>query len=182
MSAYCIDSRATRVWLVREIIPNSTPLTVKDEYRVLKDVWFDSGAKLEMDISDDIFARLKKSDMENGTTYETEARDYFMKFEHDGFVEMNGTPDVSFELPEGYRKGSFRSFQQAQTTVGWQRSQGSRLDQLKCQRLKLAPSSSHVFKHHTRAHVRTVYAEVCRSIYELRDYATVVRALRDNVK
>ncbi|KAG6824339.1 hypothetical protein H0H87_012013, partial [Tephrocybe sp. NHM501043] len=155
ISAYHINSRATRVWLVREIIPNSTPLAVKDEYRVLKDVWFDSGAKLEMDISNDIFGRLKESDKKNGTTDESEARDYFMKFEHDEFVEMDGTTDVSFELPKGYRK-----------------FQGS----------GIAPSPSHEFQHHTRAHVRTVYAEVCRSIYELRDYATVVRALRDNVK
>ncbi|KAG6842842.1 hypothetical protein H0H87_009987, partial [Tephrocybe sp. NHM501043] len=112
ISAYHINSRATRVWLVREIIPNSTPLAVKDEYRVLKDVWFDSGAKLEMDISNDIFGRLKESDKKNGTTYESEARDYFMKFEHDEFVEMGGTPDVSFELPKGYRKASFTSSRQ----------------------------------------------------------------------
>ncbi|KAG6841660.1 hypothetical protein H0H87_011611, partial [Tephrocybe sp. NHM501043] len=108
-----------------------------------------------MDISNDIFGRLKESDKKNGTTDESEARDYFMKFEHDEFVEMDGTTDVSFELPKGYRK-----------------FQGS----------GIAPSPSHEFQHHTRAHVRTVYAEVCRSIYELRDYATVVRALRDNVK
>ncbi|KAG6824523.1 hypothetical protein H0H87_011598, partial [Tephrocybe sp. NHM501043] len=55
-----------------------------------------------MDISNDIFGRLKESDNKNGTTYETDARDYFMKFEHDEFVGMDGTTDVSFELPDGY--------------------------------------------------------------------------------
>ncbi|KAG6839666.1 hypothetical protein H0H87_000271, partial [Tephrocybe sp. NHM501043] len=184
ISAYHINSRATRVWLVREIIPNSTPLAVKDEYRVLKDVWFDSGAKLEMDISNDIFGRLKESDNKNGTTYETDARDYFMKFEHDEFVEMGGTPDVSFELPKGYRKASFTSSRQvvAIPAAQSQRHDPSTVDIHKSQGSGIAPSPSHEFPHHTRAHVRTVYAEVCRSIYELRDYATVVRALRDNVK
>ncbi|KAG6806033.1 hypothetical protein H0H87_000610, partial [Tephrocybe sp. NHM501043] len=68
ISAYHINSRATRVWLVREIIPNSTPLRAKDEHRVLKDVWFYSGANRETDAYNNIFARLKKSDKENGTT------------------------------------------------------------------------------------------------------------------
>ncbi|KAG6808406.1 hypothetical protein H0H87_012979, partial [Tephrocybe sp. NHM501043] len=107
-----------------------------------------------------------------------------MKFEHDEFVEMGGTPDVSFELPKGYRKASFTSSRQvvAIPAAQSQRDDPSTVDIQKSQGSGIAPSLPHEFQHHTRAHVRTVYAEVCRSIYELRDYATVASALRDNVK
>ncbi|KAG5647122.1 hypothetical protein DXG03_001077 [Asterophora parasitica] len=97
-AAYDITSRATRVWLIRKIIPSTEgdEEELSDERFVLKDVWLYSDAMLESSIKGKIFEGLKEVDEAQGTNHATKAEPYFMTFIHDEKVkvadEHDGTP------------------------------------------------------------------------------------------
>ncbi|KAG6903778.1 hypothetical protein DXG01_014964, partial [Tephrocybe rancida] len=107
-AAYHITSRATRVWLVREIFnrPGDGKHSLSDDYFVLRDAWLYSDAKLESEIRNDIFERLSKIAAEEGKTLADAAKPYFMTFKKDWRVEFDGKRDISFELPLDYSDSS----------------------------------------------------------------------------
>ncbi|KAG6915561.1 hypothetical protein DXG01_010966 [Tephrocybe rancida] len=185
-ATYDLLSQATRVWEVREILSGKgeKPLKLSDSCYALKDTWQYSDRRLERDIQKDIFNELKDIDDKGNTNHATEAKNYFMTIMHDWRVESNGISDTSFELPTGHQNTSFTCIEQnlAKTlAAGSQRSSTLARDST-CHSHSAPNSTSHPdLKHHTRSHVRTVYIEICYSIYELRDYVTMLQALKDIV-
>ncbi|KAG6915564.1 hypothetical protein DXG01_010969 [Tephrocybe rancida] len=184
--AYHLVSRATRVWEAREILSGKgkKPLKLSDSCYVLKDAWQYSDRRLERDIQKDIFKELKDIDDEGNTNHTTEAKNYFMTIMHDWHVESNGISDTSFELPIGHQNTSLTGIEQelAKTlAAGSQRSSMSARDSTHYSHFAPNFTPRPDVKHHTCSHVRTVYAEVCYSMYELSDYKTVFLALKDIV-
>ncbi|KAG6912635.1 hypothetical protein DXG01_013204, partial [Tephrocybe rancida] len=184
-AAYHITSRATRVWLVREIFnrPGDGKHSLSDDYFVLRDAWLYSDAKLESEIRNDIFERLSKIAAEEGKTLADAAKPYFMTFKKDWRVEFDGKRDISFELPLDYSDSSLTGLVPtfaARHASGSQRSTLSAKDVNKDARLPAGPEQK--LKHHSRMHVRTVYEEVCESMYEVQNFGDLLRALDDSVK
>ncbi|KAG6915934.1 hypothetical protein DXG01_009228, partial [Tephrocybe rancida] len=186
-AAYNITSRATRVWLVREIFTNAEDgkqFLCEDE-SVLRDAWLFFDAELEGTIQADIFSRLAKIAGTEGRTLAEEARPYFMTIMQDWPVEFGPEqkPDVSFELPLNFSHGSSAEPEPSpsqQQTPGSQRVQPSTRDANKDTEDGQVPKKE--LEYHRQKHVRTVYKEVCESIYEVDDFAKLLRTLRDNVK
>ncbi|KAG6915562.1 hypothetical protein DXG01_010967 [Tephrocybe rancida] len=184
-AAYHLISRATRVWEAREISgKGEKPLKLSNSCYVLKDAWQYSDRRLEQDIQKDIFKELKDIDDEGNTNHATEAKNYFMTIMHDWRVESNGISDTSFELPTGHQNTSFTCIERklAKTLAAdSQRSSMSARDSTRHSHSTQNSTPHPDLKHHTHSHVRTVYAEVCYSMYELSDYKTVFLTLKDIV-
>ncbi|KAG6905675.1 hypothetical protein DXG01_001313 [Tephrocybe rancida] len=177
-AAYHITSRATRVWLVREICsrPKDGELYLSSDCFVLKDAWLYSDAKLESEIQKDIFDKL-------GKTLADAARPYFMTLLKDWRVEFGGNRDLSFELPLEYDDGSLTQpvpTLAAQHALCSQQSTSSTRDSNK--HARPPPKSKEKLQHHRRQHVRTVCEEVCWSMYEVEDFAELLQTLNDNVQ
>ncbi|KAG6908561.1 hypothetical protein DXG01_004194, partial [Tephrocybe rancida] len=170
-----VHSRATRVWLVREILSREGSLKLSATFYVLKDVWLASGARLEREIRDEIFKNLEELDQSDGTQHAVDAQSYFMTFRDDWRIQSRGIPDTSFEPPPGSTEASFTSLQQEPYTPPVGSSSTSDFQMY-------TASLPSLLQYCPRSHVRTVIDEVCHSIYELRDYATVARTLLDNIK
>ncbi|KAG6915560.1 hypothetical protein DXG01_010965 [Tephrocybe rancida] len=184
-AAYHLISRATRVWEAREISgKGEKPLKLSNSCYVLKDAWQYSDRRLEQDIQNDIFKELKDIDNKGNTNHATEAKNYFMTIMHDWRVESDGISDNSFKLPTGHRNTSFTRIEQKMVktlAVDSQRSSMSARDSIRHSHSTQNSTPHPDLKHHTHSHVRTVYAEVCYSMYELSDYKTVFLALKDIV-
>lgn len=168
-----IVSRAARVWLVKrmERLADGT-CELSEENYVLKDVWLYSDAKLESEIRDDIFERLRQVDTDNNgeTNHAEEAKDYFMNFEDDSSwrVMLPGQPDIidiSTDIPQDARQTAFIGYKPAPARSGSQNTSTLDVSALK-----------------SRMHVRTVFTEVCQTVYEIRDIRTLLRCLIDIIQ
>ncbi|KAG5647123.1 hypothetical protein DXG03_001078 [Asterophora parasitica] len=179
--------RGTRVWLAWEMSKvegDEEQYTLSEELYVLKDIWLACDAELESHIRGDIFARLRALDSQSQssnttTNHAEEAERYFMHFRHDWHVECVDGHDISPDIP---------------TDVEFYVQSGNKYDNIK-----------HYLRHHAirlpgrfltahasvnaaaaqyahRKHIRTILEDVCDNIYEIKDYKTLFRALRDTVK
>lgn len=184
-SAYRIVSRATRVWMVREAnlddkgnpeLGDDGRAILGEETYALKDVWLYADACMEKGIQDDIFSKLgDKAD---------EARPYFLTIMHDGVTTTgDGKDDITPICPSEHRSTatwtspdkplnchSSSTFDlrgdvtvdskpvEPQTSTWGGRHAGSR-------------------NHCARKHVRTVFKERCRSVFELSDFRSFVECL-----
>ncbi|KAG6915233.1 hypothetical protein DXG01_012589 [Tephrocybe rancida] len=183
-AAYHITSRATRVWLVREICSRPDgELFLSSDCFVLRDAWLYSDAKLEREIRNDIFEKLGRTRTKEGKTLADDAEPYFMTFLQDWRVEFDGDRDISFPLPRDYKDSSLTQLVPtlaAQHASGSQRSTPSTKDSNKDARPP--PSRKEKLVHHRRQHVRTVYEEVCWSMYEVKHFAELLQTLKHTVQ
>lgn len=157
--AYEIVSQATRVWLVRKVISDDgETLVLSEETRILKDGWLFEDARLEKDIQDDIFERISKN---MGEAAAEHARQYFLTILHDSVVTSGeGKDDIT---PVCKPKD--------QRPVG-------QVDIVSETTSQEAPSSRHIPRRHgARKHVRTVFKEHCKNVFELTDFGSFIKCL-----
>ncbi|KAG6834644.1 hypothetical protein H0H93_008278 [Arthromyces matolae] len=173
-AAHHICSRATRVWKARQIMSTSEDgeISLSDTCHVLKDVWLYSDFWGEKAIQDDIFKRLAKVDKEKGTSHESEARAYFVNILNDWRVKFEGTSDETPGLPSGRRPASITPPEATFGPVASGSSRAATSSRKPSTPRTVAPE----YKHRTRQHCRTVYQEVCQSIYDIDDYEIALQA------
>ena len=180
-TAYSITSRATRVWRVREIlgIVDGTE-TLSDDVYVLKDCWLYSDAKLQSEILEEIYGRLRIIDERQKTNHAQDAKPYFMDFKKDWHVELGGTRDTSFPCPPDVVRGAF-TFVPQFITRNIARGTQRNVVPIGSPYVSGSPASAPMLQFQTRFHVRTVFKELCVTIDEVENYHTFFCALRDIV-
>ena len=169
-SAYRIVSRATRVWTVRQVAlddegnpeldDDGNAILSKETY-ALKDVWLYADARMEKDIQDDIFAKLGDK--------AGEARPYFLTIMHDSVTRTGcGEDDMTPICPP----------EQASLAAWTPPDQN-----LHCSSSAFEPcKAAGPQLDWARKHVRTVFKELCKSVYELPDFRSLVECLLGCVK
>ncbi|KAG6823975.1 hypothetical protein H0H93_002736, partial [Arthromyces matolae] len=155
-------------------------ITLSDVYHVLKDVWLYSDSKGEKAIQDDIFRRLGVADKKYGSDHQSEARPYFVTILNDWKVAFEGTSDETPGLPSHW---SAASITRPGATFGPVASGSLRaVTPSHDSGQPSTPKTINVdHKHHPRQHYRTVYKEVCKSIYDIEDYEIALQALIGNL-
>ncbi|KAJ6477386.1 hypothetical protein C8R47DRAFT_1323354 [Mycena vitilis] len=175
-AAYRMVSRATRVWKVKKMVMGANGWTneLEDKEYVLKDVWLYEDALLECEIKQAIFDALKQKDNTEKTTHATDAEPYFMTYAHDWKVRSEHLPsgDRTPSLPEDWKSTQFSRQHQRLTTPNSSAQRVATRDPLS--RPEVSASAAVPLQHHARIHVRTVFEEVCQTLYEITDYKTVV--------
>lgn len=181
-AAYLVCSRATRVWHARQMTHlDDGNYRLGDDLFVLKDAWLHRGAKMESTIRDNIFQRLRQRDSIEGTNDAEDADRYFLHIEADWHVAFDGGySDCTFPHPKGAKSASF---QYGIPMISQSHVRGSQRTPVSDRRSDKMPSKSLSIgpKCPRRMHVRTVFQEVCRSIYEVNDVHTLISTLRDVV-
>ncbi|KAG6822857.1 hypothetical protein H0H92_012344, partial [Tricholoma furcatifolium] len=157
------SSRATRVWIVRKVTsPSDAVDTLSEACYVLKDAWIDDDAPLQKTIQQDIFANLVQA-KENGDkdlqdVSEDDYRQHFMNIVSDWVVTFgDGTRDLRFKLPN--------------TDDDSDNSDNASIS-----------SSTENDYSPRRKHVRTIFAEVCQTIFEVRDVRSMILTLQGVTK
>ena len=182
-AAYGIVTRATRVWRVQQVVLDEKGDPKQDaggnaalfpETLVLKDAWLNDDARLESEIQQDIFSRL-------GTSA-GDARRYFLDIEHCNVVKRaDSKPDLTPICSKGQRKTS-------KWTPG-----SSYITPLSASTHKLRQSTLSPSKHpppdkaspptlRARKHIRVVFKENCRSVFELNSFESFIQCILDCVK
>ncbi|EIW83947.1 hypothetical protein CONPUDRAFT_99596 [Coniophora puteana RWD-64-598 SS2] len=196
-AAYWVASRATRVWRVREMFfPNPGDETVYTlgDLKALKDTYLFDDAVLERDIRDQIMESLKGVAEVN---IENAAR-YFMDYELDEVVRLPSEDEKwveddltsctdanvrAFYTPDsiGHGPNALPESQRASTS----QRDSSRPTPTDSQagasggQTKPAETCWDNLQYHRRKHVRTVFSQVCQSIYELDNWATFIRCMKN---
>jgi len=199
-AAYWVASRATRVWRVREMFfPNPGDETVYTlgDLKALKDAYLFDDAVLEKDIRNQIMKSLEGVAEVN---IEDAAR-YFMDYELDEVVRLPSenekwveddltsctdankrafyTPDSNGRalntLPESQRTSTSQRDSNRPTPTDSQASASGG-------QTKPAETYWDNLQYHRRKHVRTVFSQVCQSIYELDNWTTLMRCMGDLTK
>ncbi|KAJ7625013.1 hypothetical protein DFH06DRAFT_1229583 [Mycena polygramma] len=182
-AAYRMVSRATRVWKVKKMIMAGGEWTerLEDKKYVLKDVWLYDDARLERDIQEAIFAALEAKDKNGTTTHATDAKQYFMTIIEDWKVTSDSREDRSAAAPDGWKPARFSNPGQALATPDPAALRTPSHDELS--RLTISePLAEPTLKHQPRIHVRTVFDEICQTLYEISDYKTVTKYIIDIVQ
>ncbi|KAJ7675771.1 hypothetical protein DFH06DRAFT_977041, partial [Mycena polygramma] len=128
---------------------------------ILKDVWVYEDTPLEGETRGAIFTVLKAKDKAERTTHATDAEPYFMTFAHDWKVQSEHLPpgDCTPSVPEGWKPTQFSRQHQAlansDSPAQWTAS------------MQVSAPVAVPLK---RIHVRTVFEEVCQTLYEITDY------------
>ncbi|KAG6822276.1 hypothetical protein H0H92_014544, partial [Tricholoma furcatifolium] len=157
------SSRATRVWIVRRVTGASDSTdTLSEACYVLKDAWIDDDAPLQKTIQQEIFANFVQA-KENGDkdlqdVSEEDYRQHFMNIVSDWVVTFgDGTRDLRFKLPN--------------TDDDSDNSDNASIS-----------SSTENDYSPRRKHVRTIFAEVCQTIFEVRDVRSMILTLQGVTK
>ncbi|KAJ6511328.1 hypothetical protein C8R47DRAFT_1094681 [Mycena vitilis] len=180
-AAYRMVSRATRVWKVKKMIMAGGEWTgeLEDKEYVLKDVWLYDDARLERDIQTAIFTALEAKDKTGNTTHATDAKQYFMTIIEDWTVTSDSREDRSAAAPDSWSPARFTNTAQALQTP---RPAALRTPSNEFGRLRISQPAKSTPKHQSRIHVRTVFDEVCQTLYEISDYKTVTKYIIDIVQ
>ncbi|KAJ6511347.1 hypothetical protein C8R47DRAFT_731241 [Mycena vitilis] len=181
-AAYRMVSRATRVWKVKKMIMAGGGWTgeLEDKEYVLKDVWLYDDARLERDIQEAIFAALEAKDKNATTTHATDAKQYFMTIIEDWKVTSDSREDRSAAAPDDCNPARFTNTAQALQIPN---PAALRTPSHELGRLSLSETiAKPTLKHQPRIHVRTVFDEMCQTLYEISDYKTVTKYIIDIVQ
>ncbi|KAG6848302.1 hypothetical protein H0H93_001406 [Arthromyces matolae] len=170
-TAYDICSRATRVWEVRKIREKGKVVSDNTSY-ILKDVWLYEDGQLESAILNKIMERLEELGLKE------EAKPYFMDILSDWEVMIGNVKDRSHSPPPDSKSAHF-TYDKATTAAPLPGSQRTKTSVQDAQRHATPAIVRPELKHHVRKHVRTIYKEVCLSIYEIGNYKIVARVLSD---
>ena len=183
--AYPIVSRANRVWEVGEVKldqdgnvvldGNGDTIFISDDIYVLKDSWLYENARLEGDIQREIFSELSEADAD-------EARKFFLTILVENVVEWDGEADVTPVCPRCDR-----------TRIDWtmERSGGprssaalaERRDRIANSKSAEAKTRSSIYRtFDARKHVRIVFKERGRCMYEVTDLRRAFQCLLGCVK
>ena len=183
--AYRIVSRATRVWMVRQVtlddegnpkLDDNGDAILGEETYALKDVWLYVDARMEKDIQDDIFQKLDKK--------AEEARPYFLTIMHDGVTKTYGGDDdiTPICLPE---HRSLAEWTSSDNTLGCHSASAFELRGDRTAGSKPAGPKDATWgeidvgsrNHCARKHVRTVFKECCMNVFELKDFKSFIECL-----
>ncbi|KAI0053125.1 hypothetical protein FA95DRAFT_1674534 [Auriscalpium vulgare] len=183
-AAFELVSRATRVWEVIEILPGGS---FSAESYVLRDAWLYEDAQLEGKIHADILKELANldNDMRNAggepTHHESEAQRHLLTFICEGWVTTTDDSeehDITAALPGLPTATPFTRPKVAAKSLTPGSQRGSRHDLRRVDTQSKPPS----LKHHRLKHARTVSRETCESVYEIKDFRSLVSCLSDIVK
>lgn len=185
-NAYRIVSRATRVWEVRKVLcdhegnvktdTEGKPILGEDVY-VLKDVWLYCDAQLESEIQNDIFSKLPPNERKD-------ARQYFLEIMHDTVVKCGEKMEADDVTPictvNNRRTTTWTDPTRELVPHSSSRNQ-LRGDQRADAKPQPPKTSSHVDRiahnYSARKHVRTVFKERCKSVFELEDFKSLLQCL-----
>ncbi|KAF8875545.1 hypothetical protein CPB85DRAFT_540785 [Mucidula mucida] len=196
-SARDIVTRATRVWGVEEVDPN-TNLPINGEKLVLKDVWLFDDAKGEKAIQDDIFAQLRKLDVKvaeriaAGQSYadlgvdryypppqtlETNARSYFLTIMEDEVVLIGSEQDVAPAPGQPCVPFVYVDVDRSATVLppAVRGAGRSGVDGTPPQQPQ--PPTPQVAVHKARVHCRVIFREHCKRLDALFDYGDYTLAI-----
>ncbi|EIW79661.1 hypothetical protein CONPUDRAFT_106308, partial [Coniophora puteana RWD-64-598 SS2] len=194
-AAHRVTSRATRVWRARKMtLPDPTDgqdYELSQEQYVVKDAYLYEDAALESNILGRIMSALRAVegvDPDTRRKYCEDAPRYFMHYELDEVVKL---PNEN----EDWAEDDLTSDNSAN-----KRTTSTPTPSLRCPHPESAcHSSSHHNEFHPRPfnsgagkttfsqqalfrrrkHVRTVFTQVCQSMYELDDWETFLRCMKD---
>lgn len=184
----CLDiaTHGPRVWKVKKVLNADGDLA--DEVNVLKDYHLHDDAQTESEIQRDIFARLHQLDasnatLGNSTTYEEDAKPYFMTILVDESVTLEDNtrdqtpPRLGNSWP--YKYTTVEKTAADASSKGSSRTTGCDPNRDPGRRIKRTESN---LKLQPRIHQRIVFKELCDTLYTLRDLQLYVGCLASVAK
>ncbi|KAG6863005.1 hypothetical protein C0991_008869 [Blastosporella zonata] len=171
-AAFAIISQATRVWKVRRW-DGRMDRPGREQF-ILKDVWLNSDSLTEGEIQKAIFQNFRGEALRK-------ARSHFLTVVQEWKVEW-GPADHTFALPNRWKDISLTEAEQVLAAA--QAPGSSRMESLRDKESDAAVPSKKkdALSHDPRMHVRTLFREICISLYEVTSYATYVKGLAHAVQ